>query len=280
MIPRIEGATAGPSPSGEGPARAVDQQGGGPVGSDRILSCSGISKTFGGVQALQDVSFDVGRGSITGLIGPNGAGKTTLFNCLTGFLHPDRGEVVFEGARISGLTPHHVARRGMVRTFQSVRMFQGLTVFESVLAGRYARHGVVDRVSHFWTLRSAERRTVLEILAALGLGQVADRRCTDLPLVAQRKVEIARALACDPRLLLLDEPTAGATPTEREELASVLRELRKARGLTIVLIEHSVPFVVDLSDYVYALDFGRMVAQGPPAEVINNPLVQEIYLGA
>jgi ABC-type branched-subunit amino acid transport system ATPase component len=229
-----------------------------------VLSVRGVTKAFGGVRANSDVTFDVPARSVTALIGPNGAGKTTLFNAMTGFGRADSGSVVFAGRDVTRMAPHRIARLGMVRTFQSIRMFADLTVYESLLVPRQPARGRHDRAA--------------STLARLGLEDVANRVCTTLPLLAQRKVEVARALMCEPKVILLDEPTAGATVSERQELASLVAALR-ASGTTVVVIEHHVPFVMSVSDKVVVLHFGRVVADGPPAEVASNPVVQEIYLG-
>jgi len=234
-----------------------------------LLEVRGVSKAFGGVSANADVSFVVPKGTVTALIGPNGAGKTTLFNAMTGFGPPDSGTVRFDGVEVQRLAPHRIARLGMVRTFQSIRMLGELTVFESLLVAR-------PRGGGGWRHRRAR---AAEVLHRLGLGAVADRPCRDLPLLAQRKVEVARALMCEPALILLDEPTAGATVTERDQLADLIGELRAA-GTTVVVIEHNVPFVMKVSDQIVVLNFGRLVAVGSPAEVAADPVVQEIYLGS
>ena len=246
------------------------------------LTCTGVTKSFGGVAALKDVSLKVESGAITGLIGPNGAGKTTLFNCMTGFLPPDSGEVVFEGKRVHRMRPYRVARLGMIRTFQNIRMFEGLTVYECVRAARYNVYAATRPGLHRLTGSGAKRRdqeTIKEVLAWLGLHEVRNWKCTELPLLTQRKVELARAIACEPLLLLLDEPSAGATPGEREELAAVIREL-PSLGVSVLLIEHNVPFVASLCRSVITLNFGEVVAAGPTAEVLASAVVQEVYLGS
>ena len=246
------------------------------------LTCTGVTKNFGGVTALKDVSVTVPSGSVTGLIGPNGAGKTTLFNCMTGFLPPDVGDVVFEGRRVSHMAPYRVARLGMIRTFQSIRMFEGLTVYESVRTARYNVHsgGIVHRLHRSGPRRRhTDQEAIAGILAWLGLEAVRDWKCTELPLLTQRKVELARAIACEPLLLLLDEPSAGATPAERDELAAVVQEL-PSLGVTVLLIEHNVPFVASLCQSVIALNFGEVIAQGPTADVLSSAIVQEVYLGS
>ncbi len=233
-----------------------------------MLSITGVSKSFGGVVAVDDVTFTAEEGSITALIGPNGAGKTTLFNAMTGFGRPDTGEVRFFGNAVQSLAPHRVARLGMVRTFQTIRMLGDLTVYESLLAARPRRRAA----------RGDRRRRAIAVLDRLGLMELADRQAITLPLLAQRKVEVARALMCEPRLVLLDEPTAGATMAERDELASIIGDLREA-GTSVMVIEHNVPFVMAVSDQVVVLNFGALVADGTPAAVAVDPVVQEVYLG-
>jgi branched-chain amino acid transport system ATP-binding protein len=238
-----------------------------------------VTKSFGGVHANADVSFDVLPGSVTALIGPNGAGKTTLFNAMTGFGRPDAGTVTFAGRPIHRLPPHRVARLGLARTFQSIRMLDDLTVYESLLVVRAG-----DRRSGRSPWAPGARRRAREELAAtlldrLGLLDVADRVATTLPLLAQRKVEVARAMMCRPLAVLLDEPSAGATVAERAQLAELVAELR-AEGTTIVVIEHNVPFVLQVSDQIVVLDFGKVVATGTPGQIAADPVVQEIYLGS
>jgi branched-chain amino acid transport system ATP-binding protein len=250
---------------------------------DAILRCVGVSRRFGGLQALNDVSFVVPRGGIVGLIGPNGAGKTTLFNCISGFLRPDSGEVWLEEERLDRKSPPQVARAGVVRTFQSIRMFPGLTVFESLMAAQHAQYraGVLAA-----TLRLPRHRREMaemaerahDIMALLRLTEQRDVLCAQLPLLAQRKVEVARAVLAGPRLLLLDEPSAGATQGESEELSAVVRHFHEA-GMSILLIEHNVPFVTGLVDWIEVLNFGEVVASGPPSEIVANEVVAEIYLG-
>lgn len=239
-----------------------------------LLSVRNVSKSFGGVAATTDVSFDVAAGTVTALIGPNGAGKTTLFNAMTGFGPPDSGTVHFAGQAVHRLAPHRVARLGMVRTFQSIRMLAGLTVYESLLVARPAgRAGRGDGGAR------ARAHRALDVLERLELVEVADRVCTSLPLLAQRKVELARAMMCEPALILLDEPSAGATVAEREQLASLIGQLRAA-GTTVVVIEHNVPFVMAVSDQIVVLNFGVVVASGTPAAIAADAVVQEIYLGS
>jgi ABC-type branched-subunit amino acid transport system ATPase component len=234
-----------------------------------LLVVDGVSKSFGGVRANDDVSFAVRAGSVTSLIGPNGAGKTTLFNAMTGFGRADVGTVTFAGRQVQRMAAHRIARLGMVRTFQSIKMLDGLTVYESLMVVRPGRGGT----------RAALHQRAERVLERLGLLSAADRICTELPLLAQRTIEVGRALMCEPTMILLDEPTAGATVAERQRLAELVGELRDG-GTTVMVIEHNVPFVMGVSDQVVVLDFGRVVAVGTPAEVVANPVVQEIYLGS
>jgi ABC-type branched-subunit amino acid transport system ATPase component len=248
-----------------------------------LLRCEGVSKAFGGISALSDVSFAVPDGAMVGLIGPNGAGKTTLFNCISGFASPDAGAVLFDGRPIDGRGPQAIAREGIVRTFQTIRMFPGLTVYESLLAAQCARYraGVVAGVLRLPRHRremAAMRDDALDMMGLLGLAEHADAVCERLPLLAQRKVELARAALARPRLLLLDEPSAGATPAESEDLAEVVRRLHDD-GITILLIEHDVPFVAGLVSAVHVLNFGELIASGPPDAVLGDDVVAEIYLG-
>ena len=247
------------------------------------LTCTGLSKSFGGVKALKDVSLKIAAGAVTGLIGPNGAGKTTLFNAMTGFLPPDKGEVWFRGKRVDRLPPYRIARLGMIRTFQSIRMFEGLSVYESVRMARYnvyaASNGLLHRLTAWGNQKRQDEEAVRDIIAWLGLYEVRNWKCTELPLLAQRKVEVARAIACEPLLLLLDEPSAGATASEREELAGVFAAL-PSLGVTVLLIEHNVPFVASLCSSVYCMNFGEIVAEGATADVLSSQVVQEVYLGS
>jgi len=240
------------------------------AGAGALLTIENLSQHFGGVAALTEVSFSVNAHTVHALIGPNGAGKTTLFNAITGFLRPDGGRMHFRGRRIDGMAPQRIARLGMVRSFQSIRMFRGLTVYESLLVSRPRERR--------WSIRASQAK-VGRMLERMQLADVADRICNDLPLLAQRRVEVARALMTDPTMILLDEPSAGATVPERHALVELIAEL-KASGTTVMVIEHNVPFVMQVSDRIAVLDFGKKVAEGTPAEIAENPIVQEIYLGS
>jgi len=240
------------------------------AGAGALLTIEGLTQHFGGVAALTDVSFTVDAHTVQALIGPNGAGKTTLFNAITGFLRPDSGRVHFQGRRIDRMAPQRIARLGMVRSFQSIRMFKGLTVYESLLISRPRERR--------WSVRASQAK-VGRMLERMRLADVADRNCNDLPLLAQRRIEVARALMTDPTMILLDEPSAGATVPERRALVELIAEL-KAAGTTVMVIEHNVPFVMQVSDRMVVLDFGKKVAEGTPVEIAKNPIVQEIYLGS
>lgn len=231
-----------------------------------FLSIQGLTRRFGGVTALDRVDMTVQEGTVVGLIGPNGAGKTTLFNAITGFGRADEGTVTFRGERIERMPAYQIARRGMVRTFQTIRMFPGLTVYESLLAPRAG------------TGYRGARERAEETLHRLGLEPLADRLCSELPLLAQRTVEVGRALMTDPKVLLLDEPTAGATVSEREALVRLITQLRED-GVTVIVIEHNVPFVLAVSTRIVVLNFGKVVATGDPSSILADPIVQEIYLG-
>jgi branched-chain amino acid transport system ATP-binding protein len=244
-----------------------------------LLRLTNIHKTFGGITALSGVSLDVPQNSVVGVIGPNGAGKTTLFNVITGAYRADAGEIEFATEAITGWPPHRIVRAGMARTFQNVRLFSGMTVWEHLLVAQPHRGAGIRR---FLPARLADPlawKRAEEALVFFGLQDYRDRIARALPYGIQRKVEMARALTAQPRLLLLDEPVAGMNHDEAAALRMLLLELQK-RGLTILLIEHDMPFVMNLCEKIYVLDFGMLIAEGTPTQVRTDPVVIDAYLGS
>ena len=247
-----------------------------------LLSLQEVTKIFGGLIAVNDLSFSVDAGSIVGLIGPNGAGKTTVFNCITGNYTPERGRIFFDGEPITGLKPHRVVELGIARTFQSIRLFGKLPVLENVLVARHMRLKAGLFASMLHVNQQEERRIrqeSLDLLDMLGLGDVAQEKASSLPYGKQRYLEIARALATEPRLLLLDEPAAGMNPQETDELSDFIRKIKEDFKLTVFLIEHHMNLVMDISDRIYVLDFGKLISEGTPQQVQDDPAVIAAYLG-
>ena len=251
--------------------------------SDNVLHVENVTMQFGGVVAVNNLSLDIPEGKIVALIGPNGAGKTTAFNCITGVYEPTKGENgdMYLGKVVAN-TPDKITKKGIARTFQNIRLWNSMTVFENVLIAKHmnAKQNVFSAT--FRGNAKEEKRMREETMALLkeqGLDKYKDEIATSLPYGLQRRLEIARALAADPKLLLLDEPAAGMNPQETLELAQFIREIREKYGLTVFLIEHHMDLVMQISDYIYVIDFGSEIAQGTPKEVQNNQRVIDAYLG-
>jgi branched-chain amino acid transport system ATP-binding protein len=249
-----------------------------------LLDVQDLTVRFGGVLALDALSFTVDAGRICGLIGPNGAGKTTLFNCLSRIYQPTSGRITFDGCDLLAVPAHRIARHGIARTFQNLALFPSMTVLENVMVGAHpvSRQNWATAALRLGTRREERRLTerAADILRRLDLDRYAWRPCVGLPFGTMKRIEIARALAASPRLLLLDEPASGLTHAEVEELARTLRQVRDDFGLTVVLVEHHMQMVMGLSDTIVVLDFGRKIADGPPDRIRDDPRVVAAYLGS
>jgi branched-chain amino acid transport system ATP-binding protein len=254
-----------------------------------VLNVTGLTMDFGGLRALDTIDLQVSKGEIVALIGPNGAGKTTFFNCITGIYEPTSGDMIInppdgKTGRLNRLKPNKVTEKGLARTFQNIRLFQKMTVLENVMVARHCRTraGILGAVSRSRKTLEEEKGIVdfsYRMLEKVGLESYVNEFAHELPYGAQRRLEIARALATEPFLLLLDEPAAGMNPKETSELDELITTIRNEEGISILLIEHDMKLVMSISDSIYVLDYGRMIAQGTPQEVVSNSNVVKAYLG-
>jgi branched-chain amino acid transport system ATP-binding protein len=249
-----------------------------------MLEIRNLSKSFGGVRAVQDVSFAIKEGSIHSVIGPNGAGKTTLFNLITGVYTPTKGEIVLRGENVAGLTPDQLARRGMSRTFQNLQICLNMTAIDNVMVGAHLRlnQNLFASMLRLPSVRKADqvcRDEAAQLMDFVGVGQYVDADSSQMPYGALKRLEIARALAARPKVLLLDEPAAGLNHTETGEIEALIRKVAQS-GVTVVLVEHDMKLVMNLSDHILVLDYGKKLAEGTAAEVRANPDVVAAYLGA
>ena len=249
-----------------------------------LLEIRDVSKAFGGVQAVSKVSLDVAKGALVSVIGPNGAGKTSLLNMVSGFYHPDRGQILLEGTEITHAAPSRIAELGVARTFQNIALFRGMTVLDNLMLGRHVhmKTGVLSAFL-YWGLAQKEevvhRRRVEDIIDFLRIQDLRRRPCGSLAYGLQKRVELGRALALDPKVLLLDEPMGGCNHEEKEDMARFILDVNEEWGTTIILIEHDMGVVMDISDRVAVLDMGQRIAEGTPGEVRANPQVIKAYLG-
>lgn len=267
---------------GEEPVHTKKNVGGG--ASLSLLQLEDATIRFGGLVAVDNVSFNLDQGDLFGLIGPNGAGKTTCFNMITGVYKPTSGTIRFKDKRLNGTPPNKVARIGICRTFQNIRLFPALSVLENVVVGGFLRHksSLLSALAYLPSAKGETQRLkeeAMKHLRLLDLAGMADVRSADLPYGSQRRLEIARAMATDPELLLLDEPAAGMNPLEKVDLMGSVRRIRDEKGITVLLIEHDMRFVMGLCERIVVLDHGEEIAQGPPEQIRNDPKVIAAYLG-
>jgi branched-chain amino acid transport system ATP-binding protein len=249
-----------------------------------LLETIDVVKRFGGLTAVNKVNFKLDQGRIVSIIGPNGAGKTTFFNCLTGIYHSDEGQVIFNGRPLHGLRPDQIASRGISRTFQNIRLFGNMSVIENILVGMHVhlKQSPLDTLLHLPFFRKEEKEAELkaeELMTYVGLNRVGNELAKNLPYGGQRRLEIARALAADPLMLLLDEPAAGMNPQETEDVTRLFRRIRDQKGITILLIEHDMRVVMNISELICVMDYGEKIAEGTPDEIRADARVIEAYLG-
>lgn len=255
-----------------------------PAGDPPILECTGVERRFGGIVAVTGVDLTIRRGEIFGLVGPNGSGKTTLTNAITGFYPPNRGSVRLEGRDITGTPPDRVARMGVARTFQNLALFNGMSVLDNILLGRHVhmRPGVLATALYWWRARPDEmhaRAIVEEVIEFMQLEAIRHEPVDAIPIGLKKRVELARALVAEPRLLILDEPMAGMNHEEKGYMARFILDARAERGISVLLIEHHMDVITGICDRMLALNYGEMIASGPPREVVRDPRVIAAYIG-